>query len=579
MIRPYALGRHRRRDFPLFPLACGFVVIAFAVLTARTAAQPALTNQQVGDPLRHEYIPAERIQWHVADPTAAAEEARAALEKARQANHTSAVTYQERVLEGIASIQRDRQVRLTLEDVVRRTLANNFSIKIAQYDPAINTALIVQAEAFFDAVFLTSVNRANIDRPSGSQLTSTDVDQTNFTTGITKLLPTGATVSGRYNLRRTKQAFAFQLVNPEYFSAFTLELQQPLLRDFGLDFNHSLIVQGRILKDSSELVFRQQAMDTLREVEDLYWRLMQARRDVVITAKLVAEFEEIYEYLVARQGFDITPVQIEATKADLELARADFISRRSAVLNLEDELLSRVNDPALNLVDHPELIPVDIPILQELIVDPVSEVQTALNHRTEIQGFELLVAKLKIDIDRERNAELPRFDLTFSATYDGLASNADRSFDKMTAGNFIEYFVGVVLETPIGNRGPRARRREAELKYAQEKVKLQKQIEDVIREVNLAVRGLETSYDLIAPTFESAEARESEVRSIVAREERKDFNTLINELSARQRLVGIRRSMLDVMVDYNVAIINLERAKGTLLEYNNVVLPADVRRP
>ena len=66
-----------------------------------------------------------------------------------------------------------------------------------------------------------------------------------------------------------------------------------------------------------DLVFRRQVRDTLREVEEIYWRLVQARRDVVITARLLAEFEAIYEYLVARQDFDITPVQIAALHCQL----------------------------------------------------------------------------------------------------------------------------------------------------------------------------------------------------------------------------------------------------------------------
>jgi hypothetical protein len=63
------------------------------------------------------------------------------------------------------------------------------------------------------------------------------------------------------------------------------------------------------------------------------------------------------------------------------------------------------------------------------------------------------------------------------------------------------------------------------------------------------------------------------VNLAVARAERKDYNTLSNELGARQSLANARHAMLAAMVDYNVAIVDLERAKGTLLNYNNVVIP------
>ena len=95
----------------------------------------------------------------------------------------------------------------------------------------------------------------------------------------------------------------------------------------------------------------------------------------------------------------------------------------------------------------------------------------------------------------------------------------------------------------------------------------------LIRDVHLAIRELNTAYDQIPPTYESAEARLREVDSIVARAERKDHGTLINELGSRRSLANARRFMLDAMVRYNIAIIDLERAKGTLLRYNNVVIP------
>jgi outer membrane protein TolC len=59
----------------------------------------------------------------------------------------------------------------------------------------------------------------------------------------------------------------------------------------------------------------------------------------------------------------------------------------------------------------------------------------------------------------------------------------------------------------------------------------------------------------------------------VARAERKDFVVLQNELSARQSLASARRAMLTALIDYNIAIIDLERAKGTLLDYNNIAVP------
>lgn len=498
------------------------------------------------------------------------------LERAQKAQDKSGVTYNTRLLERIDTVRRPKQVRLTLQDVIQRTLGNNYAIQTVSYNPAIEQTRVVEAEAAFDAVFFTGTSHNKIDRPTASELASTKAEFTNVNAGLRKLLPTGAQVSGQYVLNRNKQNFQFQTLNPAYTSNFILESRQPLLRNFGLDFNRSLILIALNDQRIGTLTFRQQVRDTLRTVEGLYWRLVQARRDVVVTARELADFEVIYEFLVARKDFDMTPVQIESTRADLELARADFIRRRQTLFNAQDRLIAGMNDPELNLADVVELVPADFPQLERFLVDRLAEVQTALDFRTEIKEQELRVANAKIGVGRAKNAELPQLDLTFRVTWDGLGGNADQSFDEATDNEFIEYFVGVELEMPIGNRGPRAGRRRAELLHAQSISELQRVFEDIILDVNLAVRQLESTYDQIVPDFESAVARERQVESIVARAERKDINTLQTELNARQSLAATRRALMNDIVEYNIAIVELERAKGTLLDYNNVVIPDSV---
>jgi outer membrane protein TolC len=292
-----------------------------------------------------------------------------------------------------------------------------------------------------------------------------------------------------------------------------------------------------------------------------------------VTARLMADFEAIYEYLEARQAFDITPVQLNSTKASLEQARTDFILRRATMFDAEDRLTAIMNSDDVHLADDVEIIPTDIPRLDPIMLDRLGEVQTALDYRQEIKEQELRVDSAKIAVGRQNNLELPQFDLVFRTTYDGLGISADDSFDQLTQGNFIEYFVGVEFEYPLGNRAARAAGKRARLQFSQQVAELQRVIEGVILDTNLAVRAVSTAYDAISPAFLTAEAREREVDSIVARAERKDFVVLNQELSSRQSLADARRTMLAAMVQYNVSLIDLERAKGTLLNYRNVLIP------
>ena len=560
------------------------ITISLALCAIAPGTVPAQVPEPTQDTTPQEWswregeevrIPSDRLDWHVPDPEVVRASLQGDLDRARQEDDKAGIAYAERVFERIDTIRRSTQVHLSLEDTLRRALAHSFVIEAQRYNPAIETARVVEAEASFDALFYTNVTKNNIDRPSASQLAATDVDQFTSRYGIRKLLPTGMQVGASFGLDRTKIGgdFAFQSINPEYTTDLQLDVRQPLLRGFGIDVNRSQVMLAQHSRSISHWAFHRQVRDTLRMVEELYWRLAQARRDVLISARLLADFEAIYTYLEARREFDVIPVQLNTTLANLERSRTDFIRRRANVFDAEDRLIAAMNDPELPLGGSIEIIPDGFPQLARIVVDPAAEVKTALDHRPELKEQELSIASAKIVVGQAKNAELPQLDLTVRTTYDGLAGNADKAFDELTRGHFIEYLIGIEFELPIGNRGPRAAHRRARLQHAQAEAAFKALLEEVIRDVHLAIRQMDTAYDSIGPSYASAEARQREVEATVARAERKDLATLNTELGARQGLASERRSMLSAMVEYNIAIIQLEQAKGTLLRYNNVTIP------
>ncbi len=584
------MARHKTAIGVALMLALGVASHAVAQTTApHTAKTPAavaaVTLGAVADGTQDDEpsgardgdisLPRDRLDWHLPYPEAHRPAALELLRRAKQEGSKALAANITHVLERVDTIRRAEKLNLTLEDALRRALNNSYVIKTAAYNPAMDTTRVVEAEAAFDALFFINVIKNIQDRPSGSQLTSTDVDFFSLDSGVRKLLPVGTQISARFGMQRTKTSIQFQQINPEYFSNIILEMRQPFLRGFGIDQNRSLIVIANNDRRVSELAFGRQVRDTLRQVEESYWNLVRTRREVVITARALADFEAIYTYLVARRDFDVVPVQLAATKADLERTRAEFVRNCASVFDAEDTLIAAMNAPDVDLADDIEIIPTDFPVLDRIVVDRLAEAQTALDNRPEIKESELAVATARIAVGRAKNAELPKLDVSFRYTIDGLAGTADKAFDEVSRHNFTEYFVGVEFEVPIGNRGPRAAHHRARLQHGQAVAALKARFEEVILDVNLAVRRLGSTYDELDPWYESVEASEREVSSIVARAERMDINTLRNELNAHQGLANVRRTMLGKLVDYNIAIIDLERAKGTLLRHYNVVIAPD----
>lgn len=552
---------------PVFSVAQG----QDEALNVRISA-PEEARTLVGDPTAEVLIDLEWLKGQIADPEQAVEYLRQEMEAA---DKESEKDIRARTIARLVVVNRPRKVRLSVEDALHRALQHNYSIEVESYNPAIRQSAITEAEAAFDAALFSSLTKQIQDRPTGSQLQASNVDLFNWQTGVRKLLPSGMLVESAYTVRRTSTNLQFQFLNPSWNSTMTFSFRQPLLRGFGLDYNRSAIRVNKNNKAISDLAFHVQVRETLRGVESAYWQLVQARRDVVITARLLEEFVSLYEILRKRIILDALPVQVQASQAQLASTRADFIRVVENVHIAEYRLIQLLNDPELNLADDIEIVPEGLPMIAPVVVDRIGEIQTAIERRPEIKEAELALANSRIAVGQAKNQALPRLDVSFSYDVNGLGTTWDNSFDQLSRHDYVDYTIGVELEVPIGNRSARARQKQANLTELQARVRLKDAIENVILQVNVTVRELATNYALVNPRYESVQAGVAQINSIKQRAERNDFAQTNAELNAHNNLASSRRALLAAMVNYHIGIVNLEAAKGTLLRYYNVALPSD----
>ncbi|HVP11045.1 MAG TPA: TolC family protein, partial [Phycisphaerae bacterium] len=110
------------------------------------------------------------------------------------------------------------------------------------------------------------------------------------------------------------------------------------------------------------------------------------------------------------------------------------------------------------------------------------------------------------------------------------------------------------------------------LQQSQTVLQYKKALDDVITDCRVALRNLETNYEQIGPSQQAVIAAHENLRSLQERQERKSPAELDTILSAQVNLADSRRGFLQAVIQYNTGIIDVERSKGTLLEYDNVVL-------
>lgn len=473
----------------------------------------------------------------------------------------------------VTEIKRDRAIELTLADAIRRALANNYQIRIDNYGPAISAAQVVQAEALFDAAFFANINRNNTDRPAPNQLSATKTDTTVVSGGVRKLLATGAQVTMSQTMTRVDNpGFQFQTINPIWQQNFVAELRQPTLRGFGIDFNRAQINLRKTEKKINEEALRASVIATLNAVEQAYWDLVAARRDVVIIAELLAQAMLTLKQVQARADYDAYSVLLYRSEVSVEGRKFEFIDVKRRVRDAEDILLNLLNDPELPLSAGFEIIPVDQPTGTELVRDRFHEIETAIKRRPEVIQARHAVDLSTLQMGIAKNQALPQLDVIYRWTVSGLGGNADRAFDQETSGNFTDHFIGLEFIWNFGERAERAGIRIAALQQMQAALRYKKAIDDIITDCQVSLRSFQTAYEQLAPSSAAVVSANENLRSLHERQERKSPAELDQVFNSQSNLAQARRALLAALVAYNKGIVDVERAKGTLLEYDNVIL-------
>ena len=200
------------------------------------------------------------------------------------------------------------------------------------------------------------------------------------------------------------------------------------------------------------------------------------------------------------------------------------------------------------------------------------ELKSAMENRPELAQARYAVTSAQVGVGVANNQRLPRLDVLFRYTTNGLGGNPDQAFEGMTTNDFVDYLIGVQFEYPIGNRAAEGAYRQARLTMAQAVSSVKQAVEQVILEVDVAYRNLQTLYRQMLPNATAVVAEVRNLAAIQQRTDRRDPTFLDLELSTQEQLALSRQNLLNTWVQYSIGIVNLELAKGTLLTYNNVRL-------
>lgn len=476
--------------------------------------------------------------------------------------------------------QAPRTIGLTLERAVRQTVQNNLNVQFARLAVGVQESQVVAAQAAFDWLFFNNFAWNSFDQPRVNAVgTSTFLsDQRQVvdnTTGIRKRLVTGGQFTVQHQFRYTdvQEGSAIGIPNPARESNIVLQLDQPLLRNFGSDVS---LAQIRIAKNQERdevQNLKTTLIQNVTDVEEAYWNLVQAQENLKIVQRLFVRGEEVRDTIFQRLNVDAKPVQYTEAQFRTESRATVVVRAQNAVAQASDRLKLLMNDPELTIGSDVQLLSADYPVDQPIQFSLLDAIETALANRPEVQRALLSIDNTSIRQQVAASGLLPRLDLRLQTQIAGLGGSTHGAYHDLTTGNHVDFGAGLNFEQPIGNREAESTFRQRKLERSQAVVAYRNTITQMVGEIVVALRNVMTNYGLIDRTRTARIAAAESLRAFAVEEELLQPNTaefLNVKLQRQEQLAQAEQEEVQALIDYNTSLARLHSALGTSLSRNKI---------
>ena len=214
----------------------------------------------------------------------------------------------------------------------------------------------------------------------------------------------------------------------------------------------------------------------------------------------------------------------------------------------------------------------------------------ALEKSPTIRQNRLNLASRQIDLSAARNQLLPQLDFIGTGTLNGLGGDqifrsgdifgnsgvsevqeggVEQAFRQMFSGDFRNWSVGLQLTVPIRNDQAEAAHAQATVRERQAQTQVQDDELQIRLAVRNAARNVEGGVQQVRAASNAVALAERQYNAEIRRFENGTGSTF-QVLSFQRQLTLARQRELNAMINLNVALANLDRNKGTLLEVYGV---------
>ena len=471
---------------------------------------------------------------------------------------------------------------LSLKDSVVHALRNNFDIEISKLNSNMKDYEITVQKAKYDPTLKLEGNIENNETPISSKLVggletssiSPFIEQGKTADAVIQsMIPTGATVSLEYNIFRDfVNPSPFSLLNPAYENYIEAKITQPLLKGAGWFYNRSLISIARNNKKISFAQFKSKAIEVSNSVQEAYWNLVKAIEDLKVAIKSKERAEDLLrKNKIQVETGTLAPIEIIDAEAGVASRVEAIISAENAVKDKEDELKKIMNFADNDIVSDAAVIPTDKPDFEPKRVELKETIRIAMGKRPELQALQLKTENADMQTRRRKNELYPALDFTAGIRYSGLGEDMEDVSDSTFSEEFQGEFFTLALEIPLGNRSARSKYNKSKLKKQQASLNVKKKELDIVVEVRKSVRQVLTNIERVNATRKARELAQKRLE-VEGKKYSVGRSTSLEILRAQEDLATAEGNEAKAIIDYEISLGNLEKAKGTILDAYDIKL-------
>lgn len=429
-------------------------------------------------------------------------------------------------------------------------------------------------------------------------LSNTGLGNFNYNQGFA----TGTALTvGFQNNRQTTNSI-FSTLNPTLNSSFRATLSQHLLQGFGIGLNTRFIRIARNDREIADVAFRDQVIQTVSQIADIYWDLVNAYENVKAKERALALAQKtLSDNQKQVQIGTLAPIEVVRAQSTVAANQENLIVAQTNLqlqqLLMKNALSRSLKDPILSAAP---VIPTDtVAIPAEEPVVPVEDlINDALSHRPDLSESRIDLTNREITRKAAANGLLPTLDAFAFYGASGLGGTQNpltpvcggpnSSFFCTPAGSipthgygdtFGDLFnssapdkgVGLQLNIPIKNRSAQADQMRSELELRQAEMRLQQ----LQNQVAIQVRQAQFTVQQNRAQVEAAEKAYELAQQSLEAEQKKyalGASTNFNVLQTESDLATADSNRVQARTNYEKSRVELDRVTGYTLVRNGIVL-------